>query len=61
MKPTRMVDVQLERKNPLKSFLVGSLFSAGGMVLGGILTVAAGVVFARWLGPDGFGVCSTKL
>jgi O-antigen/teichoic acid export membrane protein len=56
-----MVDVQLEHQNPLKSFLAGSLFSAGGMVFGGILTVAAGVVFARWLGPDGFGIYSLAL
>ena len=53
--------VELEYKNPLKSFLSGSLFSAGGMVLGGILTVTSGVVFARWLGPDGFGVYSLAL
>jgi O-antigen/teichoic acid export membrane protein len=31
------------------------------MALGGILTVAAGIVFARWLGPDGFGVYSLAL
>jgi O-antigen/teichoic acid export membrane protein len=61
MEPTGMVDVQLEQKNPLKSFLTGSLFSAGGMVIGGILTITAGVVFARWLGPDGFGVYSLTL
>ena len=30
-------------------------------MFGGILTVAAGVVFARWLGPDGFGVYSLTL
>jgi O-antigen/teichoic acid export membrane protein len=61
MKSTGMGTVQLERKNPLKGFLSGSLFSAGGMVFGGILTVAGGVVFARWLGPDGFGVYSLTL
>jgi O-antigen/teichoic acid export membrane protein len=61
MKPTVMDTVQVEHKNPLKGFLSGSLFSAVGMILGGILTVAAGVAFARWLGPDGFGVYSIAL
>jgi O-antigen/teichoic acid export membrane protein len=31
------------------------------MALGGILTVTAGILFARWLRPDGFGVYSLAL
>jgi O-antigen/teichoic acid export membrane protein len=61
MKSTEMGATQLEHKNALNGFLAGSLFSAGGMVFGGVLTVAAGAVFARWLGPDGFGVYSLTL
>jgi O-antigen/teichoic acid export membrane protein len=61
MIPTGVVTPQLDLKNPLKSFLSGSLFSAGGMAFGGILTIAAGVAFARWLGPEGFGVYSLTL
>jgi O-antigen/teichoic acid export membrane protein len=56
-----MDTVQIQQKHPLKDFLSGSIFSAGGMAFGGILTIAAGVVFARWLGPDGFGVYSLAL
>lgn len=52
---------QIEQKNAMKGFVSGSLFSAGGMAFGGILTVVTGVVFARWLGPDGFGVYSLAL
>jgi O-antigen/teichoic acid export membrane protein len=61
MKPAGMGAVPLEHRNPQQGFLSGSIFSAGGMALGGILTVATGVVFARWLGPDGFGVYSLAL
>ena len=56
-----MDTVQLTQQNPRKGFLSGSLFAAGGMILGGLLTVATSVVFARWLGPDGFGVYSLAL
>jgi O-antigen/teichoic acid export membrane protein len=57
----QLVADQVERKNPMKGFVSGSLLSAGGMVFGGILTAGTGVVFARWLGPDGFGVYSLAL
>ena len=56
-----MDTLQLEHENPIKGFLSGSFFSAGGMVFGGVLTVAASMVFARWLGPDGFGVYTLTL
>ena len=61
MIPTVVVSAQLEHKNPIKGFLSASLFSAGGMAFGGILTIAAGVAFARWLGPGGFGIYSLTL
>lgn len=61
MRPKGIDDLQLEHQHPSKGFLSGSLFSAGGMVIGGILTFAAAAVFARWLGPDGFGVYSLTL
>lgn len=61
VRPVGVDAVQPARQNPRKGFLSGSLFAAGGMVLGGLLTVATSVVFARWLGPDGFGVYSLAL
>ncbi len=53
--------VQITHANPTKGFLSGSLVSAAAMVIGGILTITAGALFARWLGPDGFGVYSLAL
>ncbi len=44
-----------------RSFLAGSLFSAVGMAGGGVLTVFTGIVFARWLGPESFGLYSLAL
>jgi O-antigen/teichoic acid export membrane protein len=61
MRPKGTDVVRLEHQHPSKGFLSGALFSAGGMVIGGFLTVAAATAFARWLGPEGFGVYSLTL
>ena len=45
----------------VRDLVRGSAFSAGGMTLGGGLTVLAGIVFTRWLGPEGFGAYSLAL
>ncbi len=44
-----------------RTFLAGSVFSAASMVIGGVLTLVTGILFARWLKPDGFGVYSLAL
>ncbi len=41
--------------------LSGSAFSATGMAISGVLTLATGIALARWLGPQGFGVYSVAL
>jgi len=48
-------------REPLSVFWSRSLFSAGGMVAGGLLSLVTGVVFARWLTPGGFGTYSLVL
>ena len=50
-----------ETENHLRRFLHGSGFAAAGVVIGGILTLLTGVVFARWLKPEAFGSYSLAL
>ena len=50
-----------KQQGPLKNLFSGSLFSAVGMILGGLLTLATGIVLGRWLGPDSFGIYSLAL
>jgi O-antigen/teichoic acid export membrane protein len=45
----------------LSQFLSGSGVAGAGLVLGGLFTVLTGVVFARWLQPEHFGICSLAL
>ena len=45
----------------LTSFLKGSAFSACGLGIAGVLTMLTGVIFARWLKPEGFGIYSLVL
>ncbi len=45
----------------LRNFLVGSAFSAAGLACAGVLTMVSGVIFARWLTPEGFGIYSLVL
>jgi O-antigen/teichoic acid export membrane protein len=45
----------------IKVLVQGSTFSAAGMVVNGLLGVLTGVVFARWLGAEGFGIYSLFL
>ena len=45
----------------LTSFLKGSAFSACGLGIAGVLTMLTGVIFARWLKPEWFGIYSLVL
>lgn len=42
----------------LGGFLKGAAFSAFGLAGAGVLTMLTGVIFARWLNPEGFGLYS---
>lgn len=42
----------------VSSFLSGAAFSASGLAISGVVTMLTGVIFARWLKPEGFGVYS---
>lgn len=56
--------VQLDhpgKENHVRPFLRGSGFAAAGLVVGGLLTLLTGVVFARWLKPEAFGTYSIAL
>ena len=59
--PTILQIERSETENHLRHFLRGSGFAAAGIVVGGMLTLLTGVVFARWLKPEAFGSYSIAL
>lgn len=50
-----------EQSQELTAFISGSKFSAIGLILGGGVNLLTGVVFARWLKPEMFGMYSLAL
>ncbi len=56
-----LVDEDQTAAEHISAFLSGTAFSASGLAVSGVLTMLIGIIFARWLGPDGFGIYSNVL
>jgi O-antigen/teichoic acid export membrane protein len=55
---TAVIDQEQTTAELVSSFLSGTAFSASGMAVSGVLTMLTGIIFARWLKPEGFGIYS---
>jgi O-antigen/teichoic acid export membrane protein len=55
---TVVIDQEPTTAEHVSSFLSGTVFSASGMAVSGVLTMLTGIIFARWLKPEGFGIYS---
>ncbi len=56
---TLAIDRERTAGEHVSSFLSGAAFSTSGMAVSGVITMLTGVIFARWLKPEGFGIYSS--
>lgn len=56
-----IIDREQTTSEHVSSFLSGTAFSASGLAISGVLTMLTGIIFARWLKPEGFGIYSNVL
>jgi O-antigen/teichoic acid export membrane protein len=57
----RVAEREQSAAEHVTSFLSGTAFSASGVAVSGVFTMLTGIIFARWLRPEGFGVYSNVL